>query len=54
MYKLYWAPETGAMAPQILLEEVGADYERVIIDKGKEMEETHAVKLITEDSDPTA
>lgn len=27
MYKLYWAPDTGALAPQILLEEVGADYE---------------------------
>ena len=27
MYKLYWAPDTGALAPQILLEEVGAEYE---------------------------
>ena len=27
MYKLYWAPDTGALAPQILLEEAGADYE---------------------------
>ena len=35
MYKLYWAQETGAMAPQILLEEVGADYERVVLDLGK-------------------
>jgi glutathione S-transferase len=32
MYKLYWAQETGAMAPQILLEEVGADYQRVVLD----------------------
>ena len=39
MYKLYWAQETGAMAPQILLEEVGADYKRVVMNKGKEMEE---------------
>lgn len=32
MYKLYWAPDTGAMAPQIILEEVGADYELVVLD----------------------
>ncbi|MCH7881419.1 MAG: glutathione S-transferase N-terminal domain-containing protein [Proteobacteria bacterium] len=40
MYKLYWAAETGALAPQIILEEVGADYERVVIDmeKGEEMQ----------------
>lgn len=38
MYQLYWAQETGAMAPQILLEEVGADYQRVITEAGKEME----------------
>ncbi len=38
MYKLYWGQVTGAMAPQILLEEVGADYERVVLDmeKGEE------------------
>lgn len=40
MYKLYWGQQTGAMAPQILLEEVGADYERVVLDmeKGEENE----------------
>lgn len=27
MYKLYWAPDTGAFAPQILLEETGAEYD---------------------------
>jgi glutathione S-transferase/GST-like protein len=32
MYRLYWAPDTGAMAPQIILEEVGADYELVVLD----------------------
>jgi len=32
MYKLYWSPNTGALAPQILLEEVGADYQRIILD----------------------
>lgn len=31
MYQLYWAPNTGALAPQILLEEAGAEYERVLI-----------------------
>ena len=35
MYTLYWAQETGALAPQILLEEVGADYQRVVLDLGK-------------------
>jgi len=40
MYILYWAQETGAMAPQVLLEEVGVEYQRVIIDmeKGEEMQ----------------
>jgi glutathione S-transferase len=32
MYKLYWAPGTGAMAPQALFEEIGAEYEKVVID----------------------
>ena len=32
MYKLYWAADTGAMAPQIMLEEVGANYELVELD----------------------
>jgi len=40
MYKLYWARGTGAMAPQIILEEVAASYELVVLDedKGEEME----------------
>lgn len=32
MYKLYWAPHTGAIAPQVMLEEAGAKYERVPLD----------------------
>ena len=32
MYRLYWAENTGAMAPQMLLEEIGADYQRVRVD----------------------
>lgn len=31
MYKLYWAANSGALAPQILLEEIGVEYERVIL-----------------------
>lgn len=29
MYKLYWAPGTAAMAPQAVLEEIGASYEPI-------------------------
>lgn len=32
MYRLYWAAETGAIAPEVMLEEAGAAYERVAID----------------------
>ncbi|HEX6959618.1 MAG TPA: glutathione S-transferase family protein [Ferrovibrio sp.] len=32
MYKLYWAPGTAAMAPQAVLEEIGAAYEPVRLD----------------------
>lgn len=32
MYKLYWAPGTAAMAPQAMLEEIGAPYEAVRLD----------------------
>ena len=32
MYRLYWAENTGAIAPQMLLEEIGVDYERRVID----------------------
>lgn len=34
MYTLYWAKNSGALAPQILLQEVEADYQRVILDLG--------------------
>ncbi len=39
MYQLYWAPDTGAMAPQVLLEEIGTPYEIVELDTeaGEEM-----------------
>ncbi len=37
MYKLYWAPNTGAFAPEVLMELAGAPFEKVSIDyDGKE------------------
>jgi glutathione S-transferase len=36
MYKLYWAAGTAALAPQAILEEVGAPYEIVALDLGKQ------------------
>jgi len=32
VYKLYWAKMTGAIAPQVLLEEIGAEYEKIVLD----------------------
>jgi glutathione S-transferase len=32
MYKLYWAPDTGAMAPQIILEEAAVEYQLILLD----------------------
>ena len=32
MYTLYWAKGSGAIAPQAMLEEVGAPYEKIVID----------------------
>lgn len=32
MYKLYWSEDSGALAPQILLEEINAEYERITLD----------------------
>jgi glutathione S-transferase len=31
VYRLYWSPGTGALAPQAVLEEVGAPYERIVV-----------------------
>ncbi len=36
MYKLYWAPASGAMAPQALFEEIGVEYEKIVIDFEKD------------------
>jgi len=32
MYKLFWAKSMGSMAPEVLFEEIGADYEKVAVD----------------------
>jgi glutathione S-transferase len=44
VYKLYWAADSGALAPQIILEEIGAQYERCVVDLGRG-EETAAAFL---------
>jgi glutathione S-transferase len=36
MYKLYWSQGSGAMTPQALFEEIGAKYEKIVIDIEKE------------------
>jgi len=36
MYRLYWAKGTGAIVPQALFEEIGASYEKIVIDFDKE------------------
>jgi glutathione S-transferase len=36
MYKLYWAQGSGAMTTQALFEEIGADYEKIVVDFEKE------------------
>ena len=39
MYKLYWAPGTASMAPQAVLEEIGASYEMVKLDTAAKQHE---------------
>lgn len=36
MYKLYWSRGSGVVTPQVMLEEIGAEYEKVVIDIEKE------------------
>ena len=43
MYKLYWAADTGALAPQIILEEIGAAYERHDVDMEQAEENASSV-----------
>ncbi len=35
MYKLYWSKMSGAIAPQALFEEIGVEYEKIVIDMDK-------------------
>ena len=46
MYKLYWAPGTAAMAPQTVMEEVGAPYELIRLDTAKKEHEQAAYKKL--------
>jgi len=46
MYTLYWAPGTAAMAPQAVLEEVGATYEMVRLDLATKEHEQPAYKRL--------
>lgn len=36
MLKLHWYPSTAAMVPQIVLEELGVPYERVLVDRSQD------------------
>jgi glutathione S-transferase/GST-like protein len=36
MYKLFWAKSMGSMAPEVLFEEIGAEYEKIAVDLEKE------------------
>jgi glutathione S-transferase len=46
MYKLYWSPGSAAMAPQAVLEEIGAPYEPVRIDLAAKEHEQAAYKAL--------
>lgn len=46
MYTLYWAPGTAAMAPQAVLEEIGAPYEMVKLDIPSRQHEQAAYKAL--------
>jgi glutathione S-transferase len=36
MYKLFWSKSAGSMAPEVLLEEIGAKYEKIAVDLEKQ------------------
>ncbi|MGM0560157.1 MAG: glutathione S-transferase family protein [Pseudomonadota bacterium] len=40
MYRLYWSLSSGAFAPEAVLNEIGARYERVLVDTGKKEHRT--------------
>jgi len=35
MYKLYWSKSAGSMAPEVLFEEIGVRYEKILVDTEK-------------------
>ena len=45
MYKLYWAPVSGAMTPQALFEEIGVEYEKIVIDT--DSDEQHSEEFLS-------
>lgn len=46
MYTLYWAPGTAAMAPQTVLEEIGAPYDSVLLDRAAKDHEQPVYKKL--------
>ena len=42
MYQLYYYPGNANLAPHILLEEIGADYELVLVDRNKNEQKSPA------------
>ncbi len=40
MFKLYWSPDTASLAPMAVLEEVGAEYEAILLDYDAEEQKT--------------
>jgi len=36
MYKLFWSKSAGSMAPEVLFEEIGVEYEKVLVDLEKQ------------------
>ncbi|HEY7608280.1 MAG TPA: glutathione S-transferase family protein [Alphaproteobacteria bacterium] len=46
MYKLYWSPGSAAMAPQTVLEEIGAPYEPILVDLAAKQHEQPAYKKL--------
>jgi glutathione S-transferase len=40
MFKLYWAPNMASLAPMAVLEEVGANYEAILIDKANKQQKS--------------
>lgn len=46
MYKLYWARNTGAFAPEVVMELAGAPYEKIAIDWDRKEQHSDAFRKI--------